>query len=213
MARQASDDSNALRPDKSLDELCINTIRVLSMDAVQKANSGHPGLPMGAAAMAYVLWTRFLKHNPRDPLWPDRDRFVLSAGHGSMLLYSLLHLTGYDLPLEEIKRFRQWGSRTPGHPERGHTPGVEVTTGPLGQGFGNGVGMAIAEAWLAARYNRPGHELVSHYTYALVSDGDLMEGVCFGGRVARRAPSPRQAHLSLRSEPHLAGGRNSAYVY
>ena len=177
MATQTSDDSNALRPDKSLDELCINTIRVLSMDAVQKANSGHPGLPMGAAAMAYVLWTRFLKHNPRDPLWPDRDRFVLSAGHGSMLLYSLLHLTGYDLPLEEIKRFRQWGSRTPGHPERGHTPGVEVTTGPLGQGFGNGVGMAIAEAWLAARYNRPGHELVNHYTYALVSDGDLMEGV------------------------------------
>jgi transketolase len=177
MAIQTSDDSNASRPDKSLDELCINTIRVLSMDAVQKANSGHPGLPMGAAAMAYVLWTRFLKHNPRDPLWPDRDRFVLSAGHGSMLLYSLLHLTGYDLPLEEIKRFRQWGSRTPGHPERGHTPGVEVTTGPLGQGFGNGVGMAIAEAWLAARYNRPGHELVSHYTYALVSDGDLMEGV------------------------------------
>jgi transketolase len=177
MATQASDDSTALRPDKSLDELCINTIRVLSMDAVQKANSGHPGLPMGAAAMAYVLWTRFLKHNPRDPLWPDRDRFVLSAGHGSMLLYSLLHLTGYDLPLEEIKRFRQWGSRTPGHPERGHTPGVEVTTGPLGQGFGNGAGMAIAEAWLAARYNRPGHELVNHYTYALVSDGDLMEGV------------------------------------
>ncbi len=177
MAIHTSDGSNASRPDKSLDELCINTIRVLSMDAVQKANSGHPGLPMGAAAMAYVLWTRFLKHNPRDPLWPDRDRFVLSAGHGSMLLYSLLHLTGYDLPLEEIKRFRQWGSRTPGHPERGHTPGVEVTTGPLGQGFGNGVGMAIAEAWLAARYNRPGHELVSHYTYALVSDGDLMEGV------------------------------------
>ena len=122
MATQASDDSNALRPDKSLDELCINTIRVLSMDAVQKANSGHPGLPMGAAAMAYVLWTRFLKHNPRDPLWPDRDRFVLSAGHGSMLLYSLLHLTGYDLPLEEIKRFRQWGSRTPGIPSAGIRP-------------------------------------------------------------------------------------------
>lgn len=164
-------------PNKDLDELCINTIRVLSMDSVQKANSGHPGLPMGAAAMAYVLWTQFLKYNPRDTLWPDRDRFVLSAGHGSMLLYSLLHLTGYDLPLNEIKRFRQWGSRTPGHPERGHTPGVEVTTGPLGQGFGNGVGMAIAEAWLAARYNRPGHTLVDHRTYAIVSDGDLMEGV------------------------------------
>jgi len=148
------------------------------MDAVQKANSGHPGLPMGAAAMAYVLWTRFLKHNPHTPSWPDRDRFVLSAGHGSMLLYSLLHLTGYDLSLDEIKRFRQWGSQTPGHPERSHhTPGVEVSTGPLGQGFGNGVGMAIAEAWLAARYNRPGHALVNHYTYALVSDGDLMEGV------------------------------------
>jgi transketolase len=163
---------------RDLDELCINTIRVLSMDAVQKANSGHPGLPMGAAAMAYVLWTRFLKYNPQDPLWPDRDRFVLSAGHGSMLLYSLLHLTGYDLPLDEIKHFRQWGSHTPGHPERSHhTSGVEVSTGPLGQGFGNGVGMAIAEAWLAARYNRPGHTLVDHHTYALVSDGDLMEGV------------------------------------
>ncbi|MDQ3186118.1 MAG: transketolase [Pseudomonadota bacterium] len=148
------------------------------MDAVQKANSGHPGLPMGAATMAYVLWTRFLKYNPRDPQWPDRDRFILSAGHGSMLLYSLLHLTGYDLSLDEIKRFRQWGSHTPGHPERGHhTPGVEVSTGPLGQGFGNGVGMAIAEAWLAARYNRPGHTLVDHHIYALVSDGDLMEGV------------------------------------
>jgi transketolase len=167
----------SIQPNKSLDELSINTIRVLSMDAVQNANSGHPGLPMGAAAMAYVLWMRFLKYNPLDPQWPDRDRFVLSAGHGSMLLYSLLHLTGYDLPLEEIKRFRQWGSRTPGHPERGHTPGVEVTTGPLGQGFGNGLGMAIAEAWLAARYNRPGHNLVDHYTYALVSDGDMMEGV------------------------------------
>jgi transketolase len=173
----ANKSSGLAKAGKDLDDLCINTIRVLSMDAVQKANSGHPGLPMGAASMAYVLWTRFLRYNPRDPLWPDRDRFVLSAGHGSMLLYSLLHLTGYDLPLDQIKRFRQWGSRTPGHPERGHTPGVEVTTGPLGQGFGNGVGMAIAEAWLAARYNRPDHNLVDHYTYALVSDGDLMEGV------------------------------------
>lgn len=177
MAIQVNEDSGPVKVGKDLDDLCINTIRVLSIDAVQKANSGHPGLPMGAAAMAYVLWTRFLKYNPHDPLWPDRDRFILSAGHGSMLLYSLLHLTGYDLPLDEIKRFRQWGSHTPGHPERGHAPGVEVTTGPLGQGFGNGVGMAIAEAWLAARYNRPGHELVDHYTYALVSDGDLMEGV------------------------------------
>ena len=162
---------------QTLEELCVNTLRILSADAVENANSGHPGLPMGAAAMAYTLWTRFLKHNPANPQWFDRDRFVLSAGHGSMLLYSLLHLTGYDLPLEEIKRFRQWGSRTPGHPERGHTPGVEVATGPLGQGFGNGVGMAIAEAWLAARYNRPGHQIVDHYTYAICGDGDLMEGV------------------------------------
>jgi len=160
-----------------LEELCINTIRFLSADAVQNANSGHPGMPMGAAAMAYTLWTRFLKFNPKNPTWFDRDRFVLSAGHGSMLLYSLLYLTGYDLPLEEIKRFRQWGSKTPGHPERGLTPGVEVSTGPLGQGFGNGVGMAIAEAWLAARYNRPGHTIIDHYTYAICSDGDVMEGI------------------------------------
>jgi len=160
-----------------LDQLSINTIRFLSVDAVQKANSGHPGLPLGAAPMAYVLWTRFLHHNPTNPQWFDRDRFVLSAGHGSMLLYSLLYLTGYDLPLEQIKQFRQWGSLTPGHPERGVTPGVETTTGPLGQGFGNGVGMAIAEAYLAARYNRPGFEIVHHFTYGLVSDGDLMEGV------------------------------------
>jgi transketolase len=162
---------------ENLDNLCINTIRILSADAVQQANSGHPGMPMGAAAMAYTLWTKFLKYNPKDPSWFDRDRFVLSAGHGSMLLYSLLHLTGYDLPLDELKRFRQWGSKTPGHPERGHTVGVEVSTGPLGQGFANGVGMAIAEAWLSARYNRPGHEIVNHYTYAICGDGDLMEGI------------------------------------
>ena len=160
-----------------LDEVCINTIRTLSMDGVQKANSGHPGMPMGAAAMAYVLWTKFLTHNPRNPRWADRDRFVLSAGHGSMLLYSLLHLTGYDLSLDEIIRFRQWGSLTPGHPEYPHTPGVETTTGPLGQGFANGVGMAMAERFLAARFNRPGHRIVDHYTYGIVSDGDLMEGV------------------------------------
>jgi len=161
----------------ALDELCVNTIRFLACDAVQKAKSGHPGMPMGTAAMAYVLWTRFLKHNPANPRWSDRDRFVLSAGHGSMLLYSLLHLTGYDLSLEEIKSFRQWGSRTPGHPEYGLAPGVETTTGPLGQGFANGVGMAIAERHLAAIFNRPGHEIVNHYTYSIVSDGDLMEGV------------------------------------
>ena len=162
---------------KNLDELCINTIRMLSVDMVQQANSGHPGMPMGAAPMAYVLWTRFLRHNPNHPKWPDRDRFVLSAGHGSALLYSLLHLTGYDLPIEELKRFRQWGSKTPGHPEHRETPGVECTTGPLGQGFGNGVGMAMAERFLAARFNRPGYEIVDHHTYAIVSDGDLMEGV------------------------------------
>jgi transketolase len=161
----------------SLQHLCINTLRFLSVDAVQKAKSGHPGLPMGAAPMVYALWTGFLKHNPSNPQWWDRDRFVLSAGHGSMLLYSLLYLTGYDLALDEIQQFRQWGTRTPGHPERGLTPGVETTTGPLGQGFANGVGMAIAEVYLAARYNRPGHEIVNHFTYVLAGDGDLMEGV------------------------------------
>ena len=163
--------------DSALDQLCINTLRFLAVDTVQKARSGHPGAPMGAAPMAYVLWDRFLKHNPADPKWPDRDRFVLSAGHASAMLYSLLHLTGYDLPMEELQQFRQWGSRTPGHPEYGLTPGVEVTTGPLGQGLANAVGMALAERWLAARFNRPGHEIIDHYTYAIVSDGDLQEGV------------------------------------
>ncbi len=158
------------------DTLCVNTLRMLSVDQVERAKSGHPGMPLGAAPMAYVLWDRFLKHDPADPAWPDRDRFILSAGHGSALLYALLHLYGYDLPLEELKRFRQWGSRTPGHPEYGHVPGVEATTGPLGQGFAMGVGMAIAEAHLAALYNRPGHTVVDHFTYAIVSDGDLMEG-------------------------------------
>ena len=161
----------------SLDELCINTIRFLAVDAVQQANSGHPGMPMGAAPMAYVLWTKFLRHNPGNADWPDHDRFVLSAGHGSMLLYSLLHLTGYDLSLDEIKKFRQWSSKTAGHPEYNHAPGIETTTGPLGQGFANGVGMAMAEAHLAARFNRPGHEIVNHYTYSIISDGDLMEGI------------------------------------
>jgi transketolase len=160
-----------------LQKKAINTIRFLSADAVQKANSGHPGLPMGDAALAYTLWTRYLHFNPANPLWPNRDRFVLSGGHGSMLLYSLLFLTGYDLPLSELENFRQWGSRTPGHPEYGHTPGVEVTTGPLGQGFGNGVGMAIASAHLAAVFNRPGFDVIDHWIYAIVTDGDLMEGV------------------------------------
>ena len=163
-------------PDE-FDALCINTIRFLSVDAVQNAKSGHPGMPLDAAPMAYALWTRRLKHNPRNPHWFDRDRFVLSAGHGSMLLYSLLYLTGYDVSLDDIRRFRQWDSKAPGHPERGHTPGVEVTTGPLGQGLANAVGMAIAEAQLAAQYNRPGFAVVGHATYAIVSDGDLMEGV------------------------------------
>ena len=160
-----------------LDMLCVNTIRTLSIDAVQKANSGHPGAPMGAGLMAYVLWDRFLKHNPANPMWPDRDRFVLSAGHASMLLYSLLHLTGYGVSLDDIKNFRQWLSPTAGHPERGLAPGVETTTGPLGQGFANAVGMAMAERFLAGTYNRPGHEIIDHYTYVVASDGDLMEGI------------------------------------
>ncbi len=179
-----------------LDQQCINTIRFLSVDMVQKANSGHPGLPLGAAPMAYVLWTRWLKGNPHNPQWPDRDRFVLSAGHGSALLYSLLHLSGYELPLDDIKQFRQWGSKAPGHPERGHTAGVETPTGPLGQGLANAVGMAIAEAQLSARYNRPGHAVIDHHTYAIVSDGDLMEGV------ASEAAS-LAGHLQLGKPPCL----------
>ena len=161
----------------ALDQLCINTIRTLAIDAVQEAKSGHPGLPLGAAPMAYVLWQNHLRHNPSDPLWPDRDRFVLSAGHGSMVLYCLLHLTGYDVTMEDLKSFRQWGSSTPGHPESFETAGVEATTGPLGQGTANAVGMAMAERALAHRFNRPDFALVDHHTYALVSDGDLMEGV------------------------------------
>jgi len=171
--------SQALKTDESakLDQLCINTIRTLAMDGVQQANSGHPGTPMALAPVAYVLWDRFLRHNPRNPQWPNRDRFVLSAGHASMLVYSMLHLSGYDLPLEELKRFRQWGSKTPGHPEYGLTPGVETTTGPLGQGVANSVGMAIAERWLAAHFNRSGHEIVNHRVYAIAGDGCMMEGV------------------------------------
>jgi transketolase len=160
-----------------IDELCINTIRTLSMDAVQKANSGHPGAPMGLAPAAYILWKCFLKHNSKNPEWTDRDRFVLSGGHASMLLYSLLYLSGYDLTLDDIKNFRQWGSKTPGHPEFGHTPGVETTTGPLGQGFTNAVGMALAERHLATIFNRPGYEIIDHFTYMICGDGDLMEGI------------------------------------
>src|SRR5213082_3403632 len=160
-----------------LDQLCINTIRTLTIDAVQKAKSGHPGLPLGTAPLAYVLWTKFMRYNPRNPKWENRDRFLLSAGHGCMLLYSLLYLTGYDLALDEIKNFRQWGSKTPGHPENVLTPGVEITTGPLGQGFANGVGLGVGAAHLAAKFNKDGFPLIDHYIYAIVSDGDLMEGV------------------------------------
>src|SRR5713101_5254709 len=174
MSARMQEETNAT---PELDQLCINTIRTLTIDAVQKANSGHPGLPLGAAPMAYVLWTRFMRHNPQNPKWENRDRFLLSAGHGCMLLYSLLYLTGYDLSLDEIKSFRQWGSKTPGHPEYGLTPGVELTTGPLGQGFGQGVGMAIAASHLAAIFNKPGHEIIQSYIYGIVTDGDLMEGV------------------------------------
>ena len=166
-----------MKSSKKLQELAINTIRFLSADAIQKANSGHPGLPMGAAALAYAVWIHHLRHNPNNPKWINRDRFILSGGHGSMLLYSLLHLTGYDLSLNDIKNFRQWGSKTPGHPEYGLTPGVETTTGPLGQGFSNGVGMAIAEAQLASRFNRGDHKLIDHYIYGIITDGDLMEGL------------------------------------
>src|SRR4026207_2173630 len=160
-----------------LDQLCINTIRALSIDAVQKAKSGHPGLPLGAAPMAYVIWTKFMQHNPKNPHWENRDRFLLSAGHGSMLLYSLLYLTGYDLPIEDLENFRQFNSKTPGHPEYGMTPGVEITTGPLGQGFANGVGMAMGAAHRGAKCNKESFSVTDHHVYAIVSDGDLMEGV------------------------------------
>jgi transketolase len=197
----------------ALANLCINTIRFLSADAVENAKSGHPGMPMGAAAMAYTLWTRFLKHNPKNPHWCDRDRFVLSAGHGSMLLYSLLYLTGYDLSLDEIKRFRQWGSKTPGHPEYRHTVGVEATTGPLGQGFANGVGMAIAEAWLAAHYNRPGHSIVDHYTYSICGDGDLMEGIsCEAASLAGHLQLGKLIYLYDNNHISLAGATSLCFT-
>ncbi|HEV2113482.1 MAG TPA: transketolase, partial [Terriglobales bacterium] len=169
--------ATAIERSTTLDQLCINTIRTLSMDAVQKANSGHPGTPMALAPLAYVLWERYLRHNPRNPDWPNRDRFVLSNGHASMLLYSMLHLTGYDLPLDELKQFRQWGSKTPGHPEYGLTPGVETTTGPLGAGCSNSVGMAIAQRWLATHFNREGEPIVDCHVYTFCGDGDMMEGV------------------------------------
>ncbi len=198
---------------EELDKLCINTVRFLAVDAVEQANSGHPGLPLGAAPMAYVLWSRFLRHDPRDSRWWDRDRFVLSAGHGSALLYALLHLFGYEMPLDELRRFRQWGSRTPGHPESHLTPGVEASTGPLGQGLGNAVGMAIGEAHLAARYNRPGHDIFSHRTFVLASDGDLMEGV--GAEAASLAGHLRLGapDRSLRQQPRHAVGDDVDHVH
>lgn len=193
----------------NVETLSINAIRTLSMDAVQKANSGHPGLPLGAAPMAYELWTDFLKHNPKNPEWFNRDRFVLSAGHGSMLLYSLLYLTGYDLPLDELKNFRQLGSMTPGHPERMHTPGVEVTTGPLGQGFANGVGIAMAEAFLAATFNKPDHTIIDHYTYGIVSDGDIVEGVAFeSASIAGNLQLGKLIYLYDSNHVTLAGSAN-----
>ena len=202
----------AIATDRKLEDLSINTIRMLSVDGVQAANSGHPGLPMGAAALAYVLWTEYLKHSPTNPHWFDRDRFVLSAGHGSMLLYSLLHLTGYDLPLDELKRFRQLDSMTPGHPEVNHTPGVEVTTGPLGAGFSNGVGMAIAEAYLAAHFNRPGHEIINHRTFAIVSDGDIMEGVAMeAAALAGHLGLGKLNYLYDQNHMTLAGSANVSF--
>jgi len=183
------------------DELCINTIRMLAVDTVQKAESGHPGMPMGAATLAYVLWTRHLRHSPQHPSWPDRDRFVLSAGHGSALLYSLLYLTGYDLTLDDLQHFRQWESRTPGHPERGCAPGVEVSTGPLGQGLGNALGLAMAERWLASTFNHPGHEVVDHRTYVLASDGDMMEGI--SSEVASLAGTLRLGRLIVVYDANL----------
>ena len=197
----------------NLQERAINTLRFLSVDAIQKANSGHPGLPMGTAALAYTLWTRHLRFNPQDPNWPERDRFILSGGHGSMLLYSLLYLTGYDVSLEEIKNFRQWGSITPGHPEYGLTPGVEITTGPLGQGFGNGVGMAIAAEHLAAEFNRPGHKVISHYIYAIVTDGDLMEGVASeAASLAGHLQLGRLIYLYDDNRISIDGGTNIAFT-
>ena len=197
-----------------LDQSCINTIRFLSVDMVQKANSGHPGMPLGAAPMAYVLWTRWLRYNPHNPDWVNRDRFVLSAGHGSALLYSLLHLSGYALSLDDIKQFRQWGSKAPGHPERGHTPGVETTTGPLGQCLANAVGMAIAEAQLAARYNRPGHAVIDHHTYAIAGSERRPDGrrLC-GGRFAGRSPQAGQAHLPLRRQLRDPGRRHRHHFF
>jgi len=203
--------------DAKLDDLCINTIRVLAMDAVQKADSGHPGTPMALAPLAYVLWSRHLRFNPRDPNWPDRDRFILSAGHASMLLYSVLYLTGYDLTLDDLKQFRQWESKTPGHPEYSYTPGVETTTGPLGQGFGNSVGMAIAEAHLGASFNRDSHSVIDHHTYFIASDGDMMEGLShevasYGGHLAlgKLIGFYDDNHITIEGDTNLTFSDNTA---
>src|SRR5438067_8037507 len=206
---------------QSLEDLCINAIRVLSMDAVQKANSGHPGTPMALAPLAYVLYTRTMRHNPRDPEWPDRDRFILSCGHASMLLYSTLYLAGYEISLEDdIKRFRQLGSKAAGHPEHGHCPGVEVTTGPLGQGISNSVGFALAERMLAARFNRPGHEVVDHRTFVIASDGDLEEGISgeassLAGHLGlgRLIAFYDQNHISIEGDTALAFTENVGRRY
>ncbi|MBW2108769.1 MAG: transketolase [Deltaproteobacteria bacterium] len=195
------------------DQICINTIRMLAVDAVEKARSGHPGMPMEAADIGYVLWTRFLRHNPANPDWPNRDRFVLSAGHGSMLLYALLHLTGYDVSLEDIRAFRQWQSKTPGHPEYGQTPGVETTTGPLGQGFSNGVGMAMAQVYLADYFNRPGFAVVDHYIYAIVSDGDMMEGIASeAASLAGHLGLGRLIYVYLDNHITIEGGTNLTFT-
>ena len=197
----------------NMDQLCINTIRMLAVDAVEKARSGHPGMPMEAADIGYVLWTRFLKHNPANPKWPNRDRFVLSAGHGSMLLYALLYLTGYDVSLEDIRQFRQWNSITPGHPEYGLTPGVETTTGPLGQGFSNGVGMAMAQEYLAQYFNRPGYPLVDYFIYALVSDGDMMEGIASeSASMAGRLGLGRLIYIYLDNRITIEGGTELTFT-
>src|SRR5256714_6168895 len=208
---------------QTLDKLCVDTIRTLAMDAVQKANSGHPGTPMALAPWAYVLYARVMRHNPADPDWPDRDRFVLSAGHASMLLYSVLYLTGYGLTLDDLKTFRQLGSPTAGHPEYGHAAGIETTTGPLGQGIGNAIGMALAERMLAARFNRPGHQIVDHYTYTIASDGDMQEGVqseaaslCGHLGLGRLTVYYDRNHISIEGDTGLAfsedvGARYEAY--
>jgi transketolase len=210
---QEANNVEPLKKGDTLEQLCINTIRMLSVDAVEKARSGHPGMPMEASDIGYLLWTRFLRHNPANPKWSNRDRFVLSAGHGSMLLYALLHLTGYDVSLEDIRQFRQWRSKTPGHPEYGHTPGVETTAGPLGQGFSNAVGMAMAQVYLADYFNRPGFPVVDHYVYALVSDGDMMEGIsCESASMAGHLALGRLIYVYLDNRINIEGNTGLTFT-